>query len=78
MNIIEKRMAIRVQLSENILNILKKKKKIIPIQSIEFKRKYPEINQLPVFFIKKMLDKAIPACLNHSRFEMITKSKVNL
>lgn len=52
--------------------------KVFPIQPIEFKRKCPEINQLPVFFIKKVLDKAILACLNHSRFEMITKSKVNL
>ena len=25
-----------------------------------------------------MLDKRFGACLNHSRFEMITKSKVNL
>ena len=31
-------------------------KKFFPIQPVEFKRKYPENNQLPAFFIKKVLD----------------------
>ena len=53
-------------------------KKIFLIQPVEFKRKCPENNLLPEFFIKIMLDKRFGACLNHSRFEMITKSKVNL
>ena len=53
-------------------------KKIFLIQPVEFKRKSCKNMDLSAFFIKKVLDKRFGACLNHSRFEMITKSKVNL